>query len=84
MNTTIRQRRALAALLRGDLFREELDRICGCSNFPELAAQLRRKGFKITCTIVDKLDRDGLSCRPGKYHLCEESRPRVRDLLSKQ
>lgn len=82
MNITMRQHRALAALLRGDLFREELDRVCGCSNFPEVAAQLRRKGFKLLCTRVIRSDRDGLPCRPGIYHLLPESRAIAHRLLS--
>lgn len=44
-----RHLRVLAVLLVRRLFREELDKIAGCSNGPELVAELRRRGLEIPC-----------------------------------
>lgn len=47
--TNKRHLRVLAVLLVRRLFREELDKIAGCSNGPELVAELRRRGLEIPC-----------------------------------
>ena len=47
--------------------REDLDKKAGCSNGPELVAQLRRKGIEIFCQRVSVIDRDGEVCQPGRY-----------------
>ena len=66
---TQRQRIALNALLQGPVSREALDRVAGCSNGPELIAELRRMGFQIPCQRVKKIDRYGHVCHPGVYSL---------------
>jgi hypothetical protein len=59
--------------------RESLDRAAGCSNGPELIAELRRRGLEIPCERVPDYDRDGKEVRRGVYHLS----PRDRRLLSR-
>jgi chromosome segregation and condensation protein ScpB len=69
-----RHLRALAVLLRRPITRQELDNVAGCSNSPELVAELRRRGLAIKCERIEFIDRDGRKCRPGVYHLPEPSR----------
>jgi hypothetical protein len=69
-----RQARALAALLRGKLRREELDKIAGVSNGPDLVGKLRRRGLAIPCEMAAALDRDGRPCKFGVYHLTDADR----------
>lgn len=69
-----RHQRALALLLQRPAKREELDRAAGCSNAPELVAELRRRGLDVPCKRVPALDRDGLPCRPGVYYLTPRDR----------
>jgi len=64
--------RALALLLQRPAKLEEIDSRAGCSNAPELVAELRRRGLD-----VPALDRDGRACRPGVYHLTEADRRKV-------
>jgi len=68
--------RALAALLRRPIPREQLDSIAGCSNGPELIAELRRRGLgddHLPCERIKFIDRDGNVCRPGVYSLTEKA-----------
>ena len=76
-----RHQRALALLLQRPVKREELDRAAGCSNAPELVAELRRRGLELPCERVDAIDRDGRPCRPGVYHLTADDRRKVRAWL---
>ncbi len=64
-----RHLRAIAALLRRPLPRENLDTVAGCSNGPELVAELRRRGLELPCKRINFVDRDGHLCRPGVYFL---------------
>ena len=64
-----RHMRAIAALLRRPMPRESLDKEAGCSNGPELVAELRRRGLEVPCERISFIDRDGHSCRPGVYSL---------------
>ena len=66
---TPRQRRALFALRNGPVMREALDRIAGASNGPNIIMELRRMGLVIECERLHCLDRDGRTCRPGRYTL---------------
>jgi len=72
-----RHLRVLAVLLVRRLFREELDKIAGCSNGPELVAELRRRGLEIPCEPVTRLDKDGKPCRPGVYSLTDDDRLKI-------
>jgi len=62
-----RHLRAIAALLARPRRREDLDSIAGCSNSPELVAELRRRGLDVPCERIRFIDRDGYPCRPGVY-----------------
>jgi hypothetical protein len=73
-----RHLRVLRALLRNPagLKRERVDRIAGCSNSPELVAELRRRGLGVDLHITDlpcyripELDRDNETVWPGVYRL---------------
>lgn len=72
-----RQLRALAVLLRRPVSREALDHIAGCSNGPELVAELRRRGLDVPCERIRFIDRDGCACRPGVYSLSIADRRKI-------
>ena len=57
--------------------REELDRVAGCSNGPDLVAELRRLGLDMPCTRTKKRDRDMFTVWPGVYHLTERDRRKL-------
>lgn len=79
-----RQLRALAALERRPMPRESLDREAGCSNAPDLVAELRRCGLDVPCQRISFIDRDGCKCRPGVYSLTERDRRKIRDWKNKR
>ena len=79
-----RQLRALAVLLRRPLSREALDHIAGCSNGPDLVAELRRRGLEVPCERIRFIDRDGFACRPGVYSLTIADRRKVHAWLAKR
>jgi hypothetical protein len=66
--------RALTALLQGPVPREQLDRIAGVSNGPDLIMEMRDAGLKIPCKRVPRIDRDGVKRYPGIYSLTEADR----------
>lgn len=72
-----RHLRALIALLRRSMPREHLDREAGCSNGPELVAELRRRGLEVPCDRIPVYDRDGLEVKRGVYHLTAKDRGKV-------
>lgn len=72
-----RHLRAIPALLRRPMPRESLDKEVGCSNSPELVAELRRRGLEIPCERIKFIDRDGNPCRPGVYHLTDADRRKL-------
>ncbi|WP_227871519.1 hypothetical protein [Novimethylophilus kurashikiensis] len=61
--------------------REHLDHVAGCSNGPELVAELRRRGLNLPCTRIDAIDRDGRPCKPGVYHLSNSDRRKIAEWL---
>ena len=69
--------RVIDALMERPRMREELDRIAGCSNGPELVAELRRLGLDVQCLKMTRTDRDGKPCRPGRYILTETGRRQI-------
>lgn len=82
-----RHLRALAVLLRHPLPREALDSIAGCSNGPDLIAELRLRGLghdHLPCERIKFLDRDGKLCRPGVYHLTATGRRMVYAWMAKR
>jgi len=62
-----RHLRAIHAMLSRSRKREEVDSIAGCSNAPELIAELRRRGLSVPCLRVPAIDRDGF---PIRFHCC--------------
>jgi hypothetical protein len=83
---TPRQSRVLDALANagGWVSREEVDRIAGASNGPQIILELRRKvaGHDgIEMQRADAKDRDGKACKPGQYRLTSPGRQRVLQAL---
>ena len=79
-----RHLRALTVLLRRPVSREELDHIAGCSNGPELVAELRRRGLELPCKRIPFIDRDGFACRPGVYSLSIADRRMIYAWMAKR
>lgn len=79
-----RHLRAIAALLRRPLPRENLDTVAGCSNGPELVAELRRRGLELPCERISFVDRDGHICRPGVYSLTPSDRRKLHQWLARR
>lgn len=73
-----RQIRAVLALLTRARMREDIDRISGASNGPEVIGYLRRgMHLEIPCERVYGTDRDGRPCAPGRYSLTRQDRATV-------
>jgi len=71
-----RQRRALVALLAGPQTREQLDRLAGASNSPDVVMTLRRRfGLALPCALETVPDRDGKRVERGVYRLAELDKP---------
>ena len=80
---TARQCRVCEALLVSDFWigREEIDRIAGASNGPQIIAELRHGwGIDIEMRRVDRVDRDGRHCKPGQYRITTQGRGRLAEL----
>jgi len=77
-----RHLRVIQALMTRPLPREQLDRVAGASNGPELVAELRRRGLDVPCTRTKKKDRDLFDCWPGVYHFSQQDRRRVNRWLT--
>jgi hypothetical protein len=76
----VRHLRVIAALLKEPRRREDIDRIAGCSNGPQLIAELRKLGLNIRCERISLLDRDGHRCNSGVYHLTPDDRLEINEL----
>lgn len=74
-----RHLRVIDALLSSPRPREEIDSIAGCSNAPELVAELRRRGVEVPCLRKHKVDRDGIDTLPGTYYLTPLDRQKIND-----
>lgn len=72
-----RHLRAIQALMTRPQRRKHLDSIAGCSNTPELIAELRRRGLDVPCERVPDLDRDGKPIRRGVYFLLSGDRRKI-------
>lgn len=72
-----RHLRATHALLTRPVPREHGDRAVGCSNFPDVIAELRRRGLEIPCERVPDRDRDGQPIKRGVYHLTADDRRKL-------
>lgn len=73
----LRHLRVISAALVRSRKREEIDRIAGCSNAPELIAELRRRGLEFPCDRVPAIDRDGFPIRYGVYHFTNDDRRKI-------
>ena len=69
-----RHLRLVFAVLVRPRRREDVDSIAGCSNGPELVAELRRRGLEVPCERIRFVDRDGYPCRPGVYSFTASDR----------
>ena len=77
-----RELRLLCALMLGPVRREEVDRVAGASNGPDVVMRLKRAiGIKVPCRRVPATDRDGRPCRPGIYNLSDADRIVARGVL---
>lgn len=77
-----RQSRALSALLTGPKTREQIDRIAGASNSPDVIGRLRRRfGMTLPCELERIRDRDGRSVERGVYSLTAQDATKARHLL---
>jgi hypothetical protein len=77
--------RLVRALLRGPVTREDADRIAGCSNSPDLIADIRHLGLghmHLVCTLFPVIDRDGKVRRPGRYSLTPEGHAMLTEWLN--
>ena len=72
-----RHLRVIQALMTRPLPRKHVDQVAGCSNGPELVAELRRRGLDAPCTRTNKKDRDGFDVLPGVYHFTQADRRKV-------
>ena len=79
-----RHLRVIQALWVRPIPREQLDCVAGCSNGPDLVADLRRRGLQMPCTLTKKLDRDLFDCWPGVYHLTQRDRRKLADWKRKR
>lgn len=69
-----RHLRAIQALLVSPQPREAIDTRAGCSNGPELVAELRRRGLEIPCQRTPCIDRDGFEVLRGIYYLTDKDK----------
>ena len=82
-----RHLRVIDALLCRPRRREDIDSIAGCSNGPDLIAELRRRGLgeeHLPCKRIQFIDRDGFTCRPGVYSLTEQGRRAIYAWMAKR
>ena len=78
----IRVAKALMAC-RG-LWRFEVDDIAGCANGPQLMADIGHKNIHWICTKIERVDRDGRTCKPGFYELTPAGRELIASRLDKR
>ena len=79
-----RHLRVIHALLIRPRKREELDRIAGASNGPELIAELRRRGLRTRCQKTPGIDRDGCAVRFGVYAFDDDDRRKLTAWMRKR
>ena len=73
-----RHLRVIRALEVSPQPREAIDNRAGCSNGPELIAELRRRGLEIPCERTPCIDRDGFEVKRGIYYLSARDKRRIR------
>jgi hypothetical protein len=72
-----RHLRVIQALWVRPISREEVDRVAGCANGPDLISELRCRGLQIPCERQKRLDRDLFACFPGAYALTHRDRRKL-------
>ena len=80
----LRHLRVLHALQTRPRPREDIDRIAGASNGPELMAELRRRGLDVPCSRTPCIDKDGFEVLRGIYHLTDTDKARLRAWLERR
>ncbi len=80
-----RQFRALQALLKGAVAVKDLRTTIGALNPAQVIFELRSQGFRgiIKTQRFQVTDQDGKQCCPGEYHIDENSKPIVEEVLKK-
>ena len=73
-----RHLRAIQALLVSPQPRESIDSRAGCSNAPDLVAELRRRGLDLPCERTPCIDSDGNEVKRGIYYLTASDLIRIR------
>jgi hypothetical protein len=76
--TNPRHLRVLYSLEIRSRTREEIDRIAGASNGPDLMGALRRRGLEIPCPRIPAIDRDGRKVTHGVYSLTDDDRRKLK------
>ena len=79
-----RHLRAIHALLVSPQPREAIDSRAGCSNGPELVAELRRRGLEVPCQRTPCIDRDGFEVKRGIYFLTQRDKTHIRQWQAKR
>lgn len=79
-----RHLRVIQSLMIRPRKREEIDKIAGASNGPELIAELRRRGLRARCHRAPGIDRDGYPIKFGIYELDDDDRRAVNVWLRKR
>lgn len=72
-----RHLRVIHSLMIRPRKREEIDRIAGASNGPELIAELRRRGLTAHCHRAPGIDRDGYPIKFGVYAFDDDDRRKI-------
>lgn len=80
---TPRQYRVIKALMQSRPTREQLDRIAGASNSPQVILELRRLNWAIQTHREEVKDRDGKTVRRGRFELNPEQYPLSQVALEK-
>ena len=79
-----RHLRVIQSLMIRPRKREEIDRIAGASNSPELIAELRRRGLRVRCQLTPGIDYDGRPIKFGVYELDDDDRRAIVAWLRKR
>lgn len=77
-----RERRLLAALVKGAVIRHDLDTMVGTDNAPEYVSRLRLAGWEISTERIPVYDHDGNKTRVGRYHLSRAHRALAQTILT--
>lgn len=76
-----RIRTLIALVYRDYVSRENLDRLAGCSNSPDLVFQMKRAGLPIQTREVKAKDRDGRKTHYADYYLTPAIKAKAKEWL---